>query len=181
MQRFRTVPSIRSEHQYETLQATNDSNSVRSHRASGTVMAEQITHKKISRLNSKSNREKRQLLKEYYRLNKEQQDKERLTEEQNQEAKHEQTDGHAREGAAAATATAAEENKPISESTLAELLHTHNKLLGKETEANSTIKNTIYENYYDLIKVNDLLKQVATEKDDTLRELKKTLDMLKDV
>lgn len=137
-------------------------------------MAEQITHKKISRLNSKSNREKRQLLKEYYRLNKEQQDKERLTEEQNQEAKHEQTDGHGREGAA-------EENKPINESTLAELLHTHNKLLGKETEANSTIKNTIYENYYDLIKVNDLLKQVATEKDDTLRELKKTLDMLKDV
>lgn len=142
------------------------------------MMAEQITHKKISRLNSKSNREKRQLLKEYYRLNKEQQDKERLTEEQNQEAKHEQPDGHGREGAAAA---AAEENKPINESTLAELLHTHNKLLGKETEANSTIKNTIYENYYDLIKVNDLLKQVATEKDDTLRELKKTLDMLKDV
>lgn len=137
-------------------------------------MAEQITHKKVSRLNSKSNREKRQLLKEYYHLNKEQQDKERLTEEQNQEAKHEREE-------AAAAATAAEENKPINESTLAELLHTHNKLLGKETEANSTIKNTIYENYYDLIKVNDLLKQVATEKDDTLRELKKTLDMLKDV
>ncbi|CAL9731710.1 vacuolar protein sorting-associated protein 51 [Monosporozyma unispora] len=40
-----------------------------------------------------------------------------------------------------------------------ELIQTHNQLLGKEQDTNNLIKSTIYDNYYDLIRVNKSLEQ----------------------
>lgn len=40
-----------------------------------------------------------------------------------------------------------------------ELIQTHNKLLGKEQATNNLIKSTIYDNYYDLVRVNTSLAE----------------------
>ena len=66
----------------------------------------------------------------------------------------------------------------IAESTLTELVEAHNTLLGREREMNNTIKNAIYENYYDLIKVNELLKSVGSDEGGQLKQLKEILKLL---
>ncbi|CCF55787.1 hypothetical protein KAFR_0A03520 [Kazachstania africana CBS 2517] len=111
-------------------------------------MTEQISHKKESRAKRAEEEQstlkpitvdvsKRQLLKDYYKL-----DDEETEEEASKEIK-EEGNGFNEE-----------------EMTLKELLVVHNKLIGKEIEMNNLIKDTIYDNYYDLIKVNNLLKNL---------------------
>ena len=69
-------------------------------------------------------------------------------------------------------------NEEIGNLPFKRLVQIHNKLLGKETETNNSIKNTIYENYYDLIKVNDLLKEITNANEDKVGKLKQTVESL---
>lgn len=138
-------------------------------------MAEQISHKKSLRVNRLS-RDRRLLLKEYYQL------------EEPQSADGSPTppgDGKAAEGTAEGTVDeeaqpAAVDDRPIDECSFADLMRLHNQLLKKETETNNSIKNTIYENYYDLIKVNDLLKEMSHTNDPLLDRLKDLTALLQD-
>ncbi|AET40710.1 Vps51p Ecym_6334 [Eremothecium cymbalariae DBVPG len=119
-------------------------------------MAEQIIHKKtIKRLD----KDKRQLLKQYYQLDSspdnpspqnKPQTKKKLPDHQ---TNSQEQPNNPEESPAIQTA--------IADSTLTQLLHSHNILLTRETAANNSIKNTIYDNYYDLIKVNHLLGEMA--------------------
>lgn len=43
-----------------------------------------------------------------------------------------------------------------------ELIQTHNRLLGQEQDTNNSIKSTIYDNYYDLIRVNTTLQEFTS-------------------
>lgn len=137
-------------------------------------MAEQISHKKSLRVG----KNKRSLLKEYYHL----EDGATKTDEPVTGEVHEQDNNTLQ------TDTGNEEvvkevledsdsqpnvDRPINEQTLKELVATHNTLLGKETATNSSIKNTIYENYYDLVKGNDKLKELSGDK------LQQSMDSLK--
>lgn len=59
-----------------------------------------------------------------------------------------------------------EEEKESSSYTFKELIQIHNRLLGKEQETNNMIKSTIYDNYYDLIRVNDSLENILDPNSD---------------
>ncbi|AGO13249.1 AaceriAFR102Cp [[Ashbya] aceris (nom. inval.)] len=116
-------------------------------------MAEQITHKKgLKRLD----KDKRLLLKQYYQLD----------DAAKQTAEHSTTttDSEPRdveEPEVGAGDMAVEVPESVADSTLDQLLQAHNQLLGRETAANNSIKNTIYDNYYDLVKVNQLLREMG--------------------
>ncbi|AAS53473.1 AFR102Cp [Eremothecium gossypii ATCC 10895] len=116
-------------------------------------MAEQITHKKgLKRLD----KDKRLLLKQYYQLD----DATKQTAEQSTPTSSSETkDAGEAEGGAGDMAVEVPEK--LAESTLDQLLQAHNLLLGRETAANNSIKNTIYDNYYDLVKVNQLLREMG--------------------
>ncbi|SCV00179.1 LANO_0F05600g1_1 [Lachancea nothofagi CBS 11611] len=135
-------------------------------------MAEQITHKRPVRIHI--DRDKRKQLHDYYKL---------------KEAHHrngnieqvEQTDASdATEEGDTSSSQSVSPVPGISQSTLAQLVHTHNALLSKKAEMNNTIKNTIYENYYDLIKVNELLRSVGDDGKDNLDQLKGVLKLLEE-
>lgn len=64
------------------------------------------------------------------------------------------------------------EERPISELSIKEVVQVHNKLVGKEIEVNNSIKGTIYDNYYDLIRVNELLKGLIADTDSDGKPLK---------
>ncbi|CCE64781.1 hypothetical protein TPHA_0I02800 [Tetrapisispora phaffii CBS 4417] len=70
------------------------------------------------------------------------------------------------------------EGKPLNELEFKDLLHIHNRLLRKETDTNNSIKNVIYDNYYDLIKVNDLLKEMTDDNHTKLEQLRVTLEYI---
>lgn len=74
----------------------------------------------------------------------------------------------------------AADDRPIPECDFAELVRLHNKLLKKEAEMNNSIKSTIYENYYDLVKVNELLKEISSANEPLLNRLKETLELLRE-
>ncbi|AMD19331.1 HBR430Wp [Eremothecium sinecaudum] len=136
-------------------------------------MAEQITHKKgIRRLD----RDKRELLKQYYQL-------QSSTHEpvssgtavtppgDKQQEEHEEQDNYTEELAA-----------NVTKNSLKELLHAHNALLARETAANNSIKNTIYENYYDLVKVNTILGEMGEcPIQEKLETLKANMDRISQV
>lgn len=134
-------------------------------------MAEQISHKKSLRVNRLS-RDRRLLLKEYYQLNEPQ--------SANEEPAPPVANGAAEESTGEEPKTDEHEDKPIGESRFADLIRLHNSLLKKETETNNSIKNTIYENYYDLIKVNDLLKEMSQSNEPLLQRLKELTVVLQD-
>lgn len=131
-------------------------------------MAEQISHKKSLRV-TRLNKDRRLLLKEYYKL--EEEAKENQHQPPSQEVKEPNDESNT-------PSNTDIEDKPINERPFKELVQIHNKLLKKETETNNSIKNTIYENYYDLIKVNDLLKEITHANDPQLAQLKDTIDIL---
>lgn len=131
-------------------------------------MAEQISHKKSLRVN-RLNKDRRLLLKEYYKL--EEGEKENLHQPPSDELKEPNNESNS-------SSTTDIEDKPINERPFKDLVQIHNKLLKKETETNNSIKNTIYENYYDLIKVNDLLKEMTHANDPQLAQLKDTINIL---
>lgn len=131
-------------------------------------MAEQISHKKSLRV-TRLNKDRRLLLKEYYKL--EEEAKENQHQSPSQQVKEPNDESNS-------SSNTDIEDKPINERPFKELVQIHNKLLKKETETNNSIKNTIYENYYDLIKVNDLLKEITHANDPQLAQLKDTIDIL---
>ncbi|EDO16080.1 hypothetical protein Kpol_1016p22 [Vanderwaltozyma polyspora DSM 70294] len=168
-------------------------------------MTEQISHKKSLRIKN-SNKDKRLQLKEFYKLNEEvQQDKvksdsnssasspppiplpegiDRVSDTDTQEVSIKEnkevkpvTDFDDTDSIDSRSLENMED-KSVKELYFKDLLHMHNKLLSKETETNNSIKNTIYENYYDLIKVNDLLKGMVDEKSQPLNELKETIEFI---
>lgn len=59
-----------------------------------------------------------------------------------------------------------EDEEKRSSYTFKELIQIHNTLLGKEQETNNMIKSTIYDNYYDLIRVNDSLENILDPNSD---------------
>ncbi|GCF00722.1 hypothetical protein ZYGM_001893 [Zygosaccharomyces mellis] len=122
-------------------------------------MTEQISHKKSLR---KFNKEARAQLKEYYKLEEDKEEHKETGSKPNTSTSHVQRD------------------KPIEQLNFQELVHTHNRLLSKETEMNNSIKNTIYENYYDLIKVNDLLKSMTGSNEKELSQLKEAVKLLEE-
>lgn len=69
-------------------------------------------------------------------------------------------------------------DQPIEQLNFQDLVRMHNRLLSKETETNNSIKNTIYENYYDLIKVNDLLKGMTGANENELTRLREAVKLL---
>lgn len=131
-------------------------------------MTEQISHKKPLR---KVNKERRAQLKEYYNLQEEQEHQEQKEKEEEPETKKGTTD---------ATNDHGKEDKPIEQLNFQELVSTHNRLLSKEKDMNSSIKNTIYENYYELIKVNDLLKSMTGSNQSELEQLQKAVKLLEE-
>ncbi|CAI4046535.1 hypothetical protein SUVZ_11G2320 [Saccharomyces uvarum] len=160
-------------------------------------MAEQISHKKSLRINS-LNKDRRLLLREFYNLkndpNEGKQDAstEGATSGPHSRDKHgadvnESVEENADELAQKDKLEAAVEDRNEGKQQVSEeieqlpfkrLVQIHNKLLGKETETNNSIKNTIYENYYDLIKVNDLLKEITNANKDQVGKLKQTVETL---
>ena len=160
-------------------------------------MAEQISHKKSLRVSS-LNKDRRLLLREFYNLENE-------PNKGRQEARIGEKASEAHSGEEQVTDvnidTEADTEKPVKDDELSateedlkegsedaeeeiknlpfkRLVQIHNKLLGKETETNNSIKNTIYENYYDLIKVNDLLKEITNANEDQINKLKQTVESL---
>ena len=160
-------------------------------------MAEQISHKKSLRVSS-LNKDRRLLLREFYNLendpNKGEQDAhiegaagKSYTEDGQNPDVSASTDGSTGELVKKDALGAAEENQKkgtedtdeeIQNLPFKKLVQIHNKLLGKETETNNSIKNTIYENYYDLIKVNNLLKEITNANEDQVSKLKQTVETL---
>lgn len=134
-------------------------------------MAEQISHKKSLRV-SRLDKDRRQLLKEYYKLESSQQN-----EAQDQTTEHFNVEGASKPQDAPNYEIS--EEKSIRDSTFKELVQTHNNLLKKETETNNSIKNTIYENYYDLIKVDHLLKEITQANEPQLSQLRRTVEILR--
>lgn len=144
-------------------------------------MAQQISHKKSLK---RVNRERRAQLKEYYKL------------EAPNETDNSSKDSHESSLAPAVVVTHSKDQKPpqedqhirepkfpdqdqpIGQINFKDLVSMHNRLLRKETETNNSIKNTIYENYYDLIKVNDLLKSMTGANEEELARLKDAVKLL---
>lgn len=127
-------------------------------------MTEQISHKKSLR---KVNKERRAQLKEYYNLEEE---KKQEGEPIDQQSEPKQS--------TVSTPSHSQKDRPVEQLNFQELVRTHNRLLGEETETNNSIKNTIYENYYDLIKVNDLLKGMTGSNEKELNQLKEAVKLL---
>ncbi|CCH61032.1 hypothetical protein TBLA_0D05390 [Henningerozyma blattae CBS 6284] len=120
-------------------------------------MTEQISHKKSNEGNPRANtqsseqqkRERRRQLKEFYKLE---------NPPKKQEADTDSTSSTILESSIEPDTTIPASTTPtIKDHTFQWLLHTHNSLLQKELESNNAIKNTIYENYVDLVKVHELL------------------------
>ncbi|QEU60412.1 Vps51 [Kluyveromyces lactis] len=168
-------------------------------------MAEQITHKKsLKRVDN----EKRRLLKEYYRLQKDNKPGETTAETDKADTKPSSpsvlpgvTTGsipasaadidscvtHANlDNAVASTPQNTEQqirlelekgDIDVTKKSLKQLLQVQNLLLAEETEADNTIKNTIYDNYYDLIKVDETLKEMTQLDESLVEKLRETCNM----
>ncbi|QLQ78509.1 hypothetical protein HG537_0A07560 [Torulaspora globosa] len=136
-------------------------------------MTQQISHKKSLRF-SRLNRDRRQLLKEYYKL------EQPGTAEGKEPPQEKQVTAVNVGTELEPIEDTTKDDRPISECDFVELVRLHNKLLKKETEMNNSIKSTIYENYYDLVKVNDLLKEISSANEPLLSRLKETIDLLKE-
>ncbi|CDO93489.1 unnamed protein product [Kluyveromyces dobzhanskii CBS 2104] len=151
-------------------------------------MAEQITHKKsLKRVDN----EKRRLLKEYYNLR-----RDNGTDTAAGDAENAGNDTDASVAGASAPAPAASDrevspqdvvqeirleleqgNIDVKSKSLKQLLQVQNLLLAEETEADNVIKNTIYDNYYDLIKVDGILKEMGELDESLVAQLRETCDM----
>lgn len=129
-------------------------------------MAEQISHKKgFKRLD----RNKRQLLKEYYQIK--------------------QNNGLRGADSKLSSSPSTEETENasdecvsinIGQSTLMELLKAHNVLMSREKAANNSIKSTIYGNYYDLVKVNYILGEMTGERiKSDIERLKESIEIIR--
>ncbi|KAG0669377.1 hypothetical protein C6P45_003813 [Maudiozyma exigua] len=134
-------------------------------------MAEQISHKRSLRV-KRLDEDKKRLLKEYYKLS---DDTEGSIEDETTDSVANtptiaaaevstnklNMDSPVNETEEVTTTVKGPTTKPerkINEMTLQEILQIHNRLVGQEIEMSNSIKNTIYDNYYDLVKVNTLLE-----------------------
>ncbi|SMN19290.1 similar to Saccharomyces cerevisiae YKR020W VPS51 Component of the GARP (Golgi-associated retrograde protein) complex [Maudiozyma saulgeensis] len=130
-------------------------------------MAEQISHNRSLGV-KKLNEDKKRLLKEYYKL----------SDEIDTNADNDGVASSSTEGDIATTSSTeipdnnendvtsiessnTDPERQINEMTLQQILQIHNRLVGQEIEMSNSIKNTIYDNYYDLVKVNTLLQDIV--------------------
>lgn len=68
----------------------------------------------------------------------------------------------------------------VNKLTFKEIVHIHNTLTGHEQEINNLIKSTIYDNYYELIRVGEALGKISdTKQSDSRKE--NVHDLLKDL
>lgn len=124
-------------------------------------MAEQISHKRSLRV-KRLDEDKKRLLKEYYKL------EEGGEQEPSNDAAPVQEEAQTSEHNDPSSESEGESGDRASpdlhprEMTLQQLLQVHNRLVGQEIEMGNSIKNTIYDNYYDLVKVNTLLAGVVS-------------------
>ncbi|SCV04205.1 LAMI_0H14246g1_1 [Lachancea mirantina] len=147
-------------------------------------MAEQITHKRPIKI--QFDRPQRKLLQDYYHLKADGSNHPKDAESDPEKANNVFVDRTSSKNSLKVDrtepATSSSDDllkNGIKGTALKDLVHVHNTLLSKETATNSTIKNTIYDNYYDLLKVNELLKEVAQEAPEHADLLKKALAVLR--
>ncbi|SCU98301.1 LADA_0H12002g1_1 [Lachancea dasiensis] len=146
-------------------------------------MTEQISHKRPVRL--KVDKERRKQLHEFYNLKDEPEDTGDKDGSRPKEAVELPVDtadtNHTEVGNGTSNASVEEVGisiPTVSECTISQLIHTHNALLSKKAEMNNNIKNAVYENYYDLIKVNELLHSVSGSENEHLKQLKSVIKLL---
>lgn len=138
-------------------------------------MAEQISHKKSLRVKRLGD-DKKRLLKEYYKLEENtndmitpadtsmEQDANETnngTSDKEMETGNTDDEGGPQDNNRANDREKDTRDRPINELTLQQLVQIHNRLVGQEIEMGNSIKNTIYDNYYDLVKVNTLLQNIV--------------------
>lgn len=70
-------------------------------------------------------------------------------------------------------------DKAPADLTFLELVRIHNTLLKREAETSSSIKNTIYDNYCDLIKVQDVLGDIEHAEDINWARLRSAVEALR--
>jgi hypothetical protein len=136
-------------------------NTTNLHRDRQTAMAETtpdapISFKKPLRLRNEHSEQRRHALKEYYRLKQQQQ--------QQQQHKEDHLDHAELESDDEALAGEILQDKPIEEPDITtaefkEILQHTNKLTSSVNLINASIKDIIYNNYYELIKLNDYLEE----------------------
>lgn len=140
-------------------------------------MAEQITHiKSLKRLDIG----KRKLLKDYYRLERDSKDNDNSS-NNSQEQNDISESPVCVEREAQVPDINLDEPLDVSSKTLKQLVQVQNLLLTEETEADNTIKNTIYDNYYDLIKVDQLLQSMGQMDEGLVEQLRNTCTMAREL
>lgn len=158
----------------------------RSPSIASSVSEHQISYKKPVKIKNELNEKRRKALKEYYKLKK--QEKELQQSQNIVERKNSRQDVD--------SDTELSEDQPVKEidllnSDFKDLVKDTNRLTSSINLINSSIKNIIYNNYYELIKLNDFLKDLneldlstlivqeqkeKTTKNDALTLLNDTLD-----
>ena len=141
-------------------------------------MTEQISHKKSLRI-ERLREDRRKLLEEYSQVEEAKTagngvEQSAATPLQNEDESVTET-GQQQEQEQGQPVLSLEE-RPISELSIKEVVQVHNKLVGKEIEVNNSIKGTIYDNYYDLIRVNELLKKLIVDTEGNGKSVKQTGD-----
>lgn len=139
-------------------------------------MTEQISHKKSLRI-ERLREDRRKLLEEYSQVEEAKTagngvEQSAATPLQNEDESVTET-GQQQEQEQGQPVLSLEE-RPISELSIKEVVQVHNKLVGKEIEVNNSIKGTIYDNYYDLIRVNELLKKLIVDTEGNGKSVKQT-------
>ncbi|KAK5779528.1 Vps51p PWA37_004405 [Arxiozyma heterogenica] len=135
-------------------------------------MTEQISHKKSLRV-SRLNTDRQLLLNKYQQENNEENGvtikdvNENVSDGDDNNVKNSASnDGPSLDKQEEVIVEEQEKEKESSSYTFKELIQIHNRLLGKEQETNNMIKSTIYDNYYDLIRVNDSLENILDPNSD---------------
>lgn len=140
-------------------------------------MAEQISHKRSLRV-KRLDEDKKRLLKEYYKLADETEGSiedrnsdsvpttPKIGTETNAEVADDNTPVNETEETTTVKGSTTTSEQQINEMTLQQILQIHNRLVGQEIEMSNSIKNTIYDNYYDLVKVNTLLEGLVNRDTD---------------
>lgn len=123
--------------------------------AASSLSENQISYKKPIRIKNELNEKRRKALKEYYKLKREERELKAAQEarERKDSVQDIDSDGEITEG------------QPIKEielvnSEFKDLVKDTNKLTSSINLINSSIKNIIYNNYYELIKLNEFLKDL---------------------
>ncbi|CCH46024.1 Vacuolar protein sorting-associated protein [Wickerhamomyces ciferrii] len=121
--------------------------------AASSVSESHISYKKPVKIKNELNEKRRNALKEYYKLKKQEKEQKNVQQE-NKPVRDEDSDGEE------ITAEAPVDDIDFLNVDFKDLVKDTNKLTSSINLINSSIKNIIYNNYYELIKLNDFLKDL---------------------